>query len=412
MGAVSPLILGRERVRLLFRRGRTPGLRTAKTTLAAVLSFALAQALHTSPSPVLAPLTALLVVQLTMYETVAQGLQRVASVAGGVLVAVLVASVVGLTWWSLGAVVALSLVLGRLLRLGPQLLEMPISAMLVLAVGATGAEAAALGRVYETLLGAGVGVLVNLLIAPPLYVQPAGDAVTELAERLGRFSRELAAQLRESWSRAAADRWLNEARSLGAEVTRADITLGRAEQSARLNPRGGQAREAQPRLRAGLTGLEHCYVTLRNLCRALLDRTYYVPEEATAFDSDIRAALAAVLEQTAEAIEGIAPVTDPHGPVEAARAEVEADLTDLYRRRDRLAELLIVDANSDQGMWQQHGALLAAVDRLRVEVEAAVRPPDHDWRPPRISDRQREAVRRAIDHRNDRARARRTRRRP
>src|ERR1039458_2399210 len=81
----------------LFRRGRTPGLRTAKTTLAAVLSFVVAQGLLTSPAPVLAPLTALLVVQLTMYETVASGLQRVASVVAGVLIAVGVASWVGLT---------------------------------------------------------------------------------------------------------------------------------------------------------------------------------------------------------------------------------------------------------------------------------------------------------------------------
>jgi len=113
---------------MLFRRGRRPGLRTAKTTLAAVLSFVVAQRLGTSPQPVLAPLTALLVVQLTMYETLTSGLQRVASVVAGVLTAVGVATYVGLTWWSLGAVVAASLVIGRLLRLGPQLLEVPISA--------------------------------------------------------------------------------------------------------------------------------------------------------------------------------------------------------------------------------------------------------------------------------------------
>ena len=52
----------------LFRRGRTPGLRTAKTVLAAVLSYVVAEHLHTSDAPILAPLTALLVVQLTMYD--------------------------------------------------------------------------------------------------------------------------------------------------------------------------------------------------------------------------------------------------------------------------------------------------------------------------------------------------------
>src|SRR5439155_6667479 len=139
---------------------------------------------------VLAPLTALLVVQLTMYETFAHGRERIVSVVAGVLLAVLFASVTGLTWWSLGIVVAVSIVAGRLLRLGPHLLEVPISAMLVLAVG--GAENAALGRVVETLVGAVAGVLVNLLIAPPLYVQPASDAIADLADRMASFAAGLA----------------------------------------------------------------------------------------------------------------------------------------------------------------------------------------------------------------------------
>ena len=50
------------RIARLFRRGRTPGLRTAKTTLAAVAAFAIADWLDTSDQPILAPLTALLVV--------------------------------------------------------------------------------------------------------------------------------------------------------------------------------------------------------------------------------------------------------------------------------------------------------------------------------------------------------------
>src|SRR3954463_10822419 len=190
-GAAGSVLVARVRsdLRRLVRRGRPPGLRTAKTVLAAVVAFAVAGALHTSSSPVLAPLTALLVVQLTMYETLAHGRERIVSVVAGVLLAVLFASFVGLTWWSLGLVVLVSIVAGRLLRLGPHLLEVPISAMLVLAVG--GAERAALGRVVETLVGAAVGVLVNLLIAPPLYIQPASDAIAELAGRMSEFAREL-----------------------------------------------------------------------------------------------------------------------------------------------------------------------------------------------------------------------------
>jgi hypothetical protein len=73
-----------------------------------------------------------------------------------VLLAVGIATVVGLTWWSLGAVMAVSLVVGMFMRLGLHLVEVPISAMLVLAVGGAGAEGVALGRVYETLVGAAI----------------------------------------------------------------------------------------------------------------------------------------------------------------------------------------------------------------------------------------------------------------
>jgi Aromatic acid exporter family member 1 len=377
----------------LFRRGRRPGLRTAKTTLAAVLSFVVAQKLGTSPAPVLAPLTALLVVQLTMYQTVASGLQRVASVVAGVLIAVGVATYVGLTWWSLGAVVAASLVIGRLLRLGAHLLEVPISAMLVLAVG--GAEGAALDRIYETLIGAGVGVAVNALIAAPLYVQPASDALGELAERMAAFLRQLADQLGAGWSREAADRMLNEARRLGGEVARADRTLARAQDSARFNPRGAQAREALPRLRTGLTGLEHTHLTIRNLCRSLLDRTYFVPSEEaeTVYDGQVRGVLAQVLQAAADAIGHVSSVTSGTEAQDGARAEVERRLSELHRRRDRLAELLHEESSADRAVWQQHGALLTDLDRMRIEVEAVVRPPEQAWRPPPVVQSQRRALR-------------------
>src|SRR6266542_6808426 len=52
-------------------RGAPPGWRTAKTTLAAVLAYELARRLlRGGPVPLLAPLTALLVAQITVVETV------------------------------------------------------------------------------------------------------------------------------------------------------------------------------------------------------------------------------------------------------------------------------------------------------------------------------------------------------
>lgn len=391
-----------ERVTDLGRRGRTTGLRMAKTTLAAMLSYAVADWIGTSNAPVLAPLTALLVIQVTMYDTVRESLQRVASVVAGVLVAVAVAAVVGLTWWSLGAVVGVSLVVGTLLRLGPQLLEMPISAMLVLAVG--GAQDVADSRIYETLVGAAVGVLVNFVVAPPLYLQPAGDAVRDLAARMASLSRNVAAALLEGpWSRADADRWLNEARALNDDVARADRVVARAEASARLNPRAAPIKRQQPRLRTALTGLERCQLSLREVTRALLDRTYFVPEEelTAAYSEEVRAALAGFLEATADATDTVGELAGAT-PVAGERERVGDHLAELERRRDRLAALLMVDPHADPGAWQQHGALLTAVDRLRVEIESAARHSDETWRPTPITERQRRAVKRLVEQRRTR----------
>jgi uncharacterized membrane protein YgaE (UPF0421/DUF939 family) len=361
-----------------------------------MLAFAAADWLHTSDSPVLAPLTALLVVQLTMYETFAAGWERILSVVCGVLVAYLFARVTGLTWWSLGLIVAISLVAGRMLRLGDNLLEVPISAMLILAVG--GAQTAALGRVVETLVGAVVAVLVNLLIAPPLYVQPASEAIAELAERMARFSRSLAEAMCGEWSRETAHAQLTEARLLAEEVIRADRNLAQTEESARLNPRGHVAREARPRLRSTLTALAHVQVELRDLARTLFDRTSGLPEDeaAAAYSPEARDALAHVLDALATALEDTSTVICRGETTDAAVRRIETHLETLQHWRNELSTRLLVDPQADPRAWVQHGALLNAIDRLRVELEATLRPSLAPWRPMPLAAGPRQAVRQAL----------------
>ncbi|MGK5682264.1 FUSC family protein [Actinoplanes sp. URMC 104] len=382
----------------LVRWGRVPGIRTAKVTLAAVLAYVAADSLNTTPSPILAPLTAILVVQVTVFQTVTEGFQRVLSVLAGVMVSVGLAAIAGLSWWSLGLVVAASLVLGQLLRLGPHTLEVPISAMLVLAVGGGAAPQAATGRVYETLIGTATGIAVNLAIVPPVHVESAGSAVAGLATRLGDFLRSLATQLRAEWSRQAAQDWLTAARGLSVTVLEADHSLLRAEQSAVLNPRGGEVRMAQPRLRTALTAIEYCTIVVRTLSREIFDRTFYLPPEleAEAYSAAARVALADALDAAAKAFDGVADVASGAEPLDAARARVAAQLAELHQRRELLGRLLLVDPRADAAAWQQHGALLTAVDRLRVEIEAAVRPAGQPWRPPPLATRPRRAARRVV----------------
>jgi hypothetical protein len=252
-------------------------------------------------------------------------------------------------------------------------------------------------------------VLVNLLVAPPLYVQPASDAIAELAERMAQTAADLATALRGPWSRSTAEAQLARTRELGHDVARADQHLARTEESARLNPRGRMARQAEPRLRSTLSALEHAQVGLRNLARALLDRTFFVPEDQSdaIYPPGAREALADVLDALAGALREAAGV--PSGATGAAAGtDVGGAVRDLEERRNALAARLVVDPLADPAAWAQHGALLDAVDRLRVEIETALTPPDVAWRRDPLAELHDRTVRRALraarDHRPRRRR--------
>ena len=349
-----------------------PGLRTAKATFAVVAAYLLTAALGVSDHPMVAPLVALLVVQLTLYKTVAHGIGKVVAVLAGVLVAVLVANVAGVTWWSLGAVVAGSLLVGKLLRLGPHLFEAPITAMLLLEVGATGGLGAS--RVGEAIVGAVVGIAVSVLVAPPLYVQPAGDAIGELAHRMADFSRRLRRRLAPAevvsggCGPLAAGR---PERSHGCGAGRPGGGPGRGERAAAppgpQRPAGLAAAAQHPH------GLERAHITLRTIARAVLDRTYYMPEDEQedAYTTRQRAALADLLTTAAAAIDAVAPIAGADDP-QQARSQVHALLADLDEQQQQLLNsLLAVRPEQDQAAWKQHGALLSSIDRLSVEIATA-----------------------------------------
>ncbi len=80
-------------------------------------------------------MTALLIVQVTLVGTITDTARRILSVVAGVALAIVFSAFVGFSWWSLALLIGASIMVGQVLRLGPHLLEVPISAMLVLAVG-------------------------------------------------------------------------------------------------------------------------------------------------------------------------------------------------------------------------------------------------------------------------------------
>ena len=181
-----------ETLTLARRRAQPRAAYIARLTLTAVFAYLLALQFAGNKGPVLAPLTALLVIQVSLTHTLRSAARRVISVVTGVLVAIGLSVVVGFTWWSLGLVIAAALVVGLILRLGDDLLEVPISAMLILS--AVGSRSAASGRIVETLIGAGAGLAGGLLFAP-VRLQPAEEAIDDLSDRLAGLLRQTAADI-------------------------------------------------------------------------------------------------------------------------------------------------------------------------------------------------------------------------
>ncbi|MGP3633267.1 aromatic acid exporter family protein [Streptomyces sp. 24-1644] len=357
----------------LVRRHNEPVVvQTVRSTVAAVISYVVALMLSSEPAPLTAPLTALLVVQVTLYSTLTTSMRRVNAVVAGVVIAIGFSSLVGLSWWSLGLIILASLVLGRFVRAGEFVPEVAISAMLVL--GVTRVAATAWDRVLETLIGAAVGLLFNVLFAPPVWVQPASEAIEHLAGRMARLLLCLSDEVIGHTTVAVAADRLHEARRLDHDIVQVDASLRQAEDSLRLNPRVKEGMLFRVVLRTGLDTLEICAVVLRTVCRTLTDLAKARTDEPL-FQPETAAAIQKLLAHMAHAVESFAELITTQVSVNADAAEdrLVSELSASRESREVVAFLLLGGVQQHPRQWQLHGALLAEVDRILDELDVEKR---------------------------------------
>jgi uncharacterized membrane protein YccC len=337
-----------------------------RLTLTALFAYQIAHKLTGTPRPVLAPLTALIVIQVSLYQTVLSAITKVVSVVIGVLLAIVLSYTLGFTWWTLTVVIAMALIIGYALRLGNNILEVPVSAMLILA---TGSASAADQRILDTIIGAAAGLISGFLLVSP-QVESAEEAIEDHCHRMAGLLDQMAAGLRGGSFRNAADDWLRQARALAGEIGRVDEALRKAEESVRLNPRKVVMPLSTVSLREGIETIEHEAIALRVFARSLDDSSRLDVPGTPMNDPEVRARLAAVLTELSAALRiyGGFAVKHEEGEHERLESELDQHLRAAADRQNELNEVLDSDPAARSAGWPLRGEMVSHLDRLRREL--------------------------------------------
>jgi len=250
---------------------RSPILQVLKTSVAVVASWLLCALLFEQQAPIFAAIAALLVVQPSVNQSIAKGLERSVGVIVGVVLAYGIGFAFGTSAWVVLAAIVLALLLSWAFKLGPgSANQIPISAMLVLSLGALQLDYA-VDRILETIIGAAIGLAVNVLIVPPVLLQPAHLAVARLAREVASALERLAAALSTETSPAELDVIREKARALRATRDTATDAVARGAESLTLNPRRGRNRALLQRDAELLDRLTILVTRVMGMTRAVRD---------------------------------------------------------------------------------------------------------------------------------------------
>src|SRR4051794_1974657 len=240
-----------------------------KTVLAAVLAWLLAVHVLHIAQPFLAPWAALLTVQATVFGTLKRGLQQAAASIIGVLLAFAAGSAPGVGALSVGLVVLAGLLAGSVRGLRAETTTAAATALVVLAAGYSDDGGMLLSRLADTGVGVAVGLLVNLIVWPPLRDRSAARRIDAIDDHIGDLLVDMARDLR--GGRARGEEWIARTNDLNGELDEAWQGLGQARESARLNPRRAVQRRMQAAdgLAAILRRLEQAVAEARSMASTI-----------------------------------------------------------------------------------------------------------------------------------------------
>ncbi|MEU9487466.1 aromatic acid exporter family protein [Streptomyces decoyicus] len=240
-----------------------------KSTLAATIAWVISYNLLNAQSPAFAPFSAVLIMQVTIYQSLVQSLRYVGAVAAGVAVQIALGFMVGPEVVTFALVALVALMIGRWPALGVQGGQVVTAAFFAFSTytSATGypEKITQLGQiVLLVLIGSVVALAVNIVVFPPMRFRSAEYSVRTLAhalcDLLGDIHPVLSAGELEEEQTA---QWRARAAQTGELITQARAGMRTARESLYYNPRRLFRRHH------GRTGFENYGALLEALERTL-----------------------------------------------------------------------------------------------------------------------------------------------
>ncbi|MDF3298812.1 aromatic acid exporter family protein [Streptomyces tropicalis] len=338
----------------------------AKTVLAATLAWGAAGALLPSAVVSFAPLTAILVLQATLYRSLRHGTQYGAALALGAALAAGLASLAGVRVWTFALLTLAGLVLARSKRLGEYGLQVVVVAIFAFnaghgRLGYVGALVASVG------VGAVCGAVVQSVVAPARRPLDRMKAVADLHLRLTEDLFTVAAGLRggeETGDLTDSAAWRSAAAQLAEETERTAAAVAAEQENDWLNPRPDRvgSRRLLQRSQAAVQIVRSCVGHLRSLTRTL---DHAAHGQGHCLTQSFRHACATALTHLAEAAEHVGRVadTDPE--------EVAVLLDRAHESLEGLSTLSEASAADCRSCLVLRGALLNDIERIALELARA-----------------------------------------
>ncbi|RJL24797.1 FUSC family protein [Bailinhaonella thermotolerans] len=339
-------------------RGAAPT--ALRATAGCLIAWGLAQYVFHVKMPILAPVGVLMTTAATAYGTAVRALQQVGAAVLGFGAAFALVALIGNGFAAMAVLVFLGLVVSRLVRLPAQNVQLPVTALLVLTMG----SGYGLARFLDVVLGAAVGLVVNILFWPPRHVERAAADLADAAEELAVLLDDMAGGVRDTWDHADSRGWLDRARDLTLTLTEARESAEEAEESLKLTPARRRLARRLPRISAAAAGLDHVTQQVRGIARALNDMAVGERGLPRPDQHPLPPSFADLLTALSRALAAFGRMQIRHGRKDLARLR-EALEQAAYRQRVAERELR---ARGGERTWSVYGALLDDCARLRYEL--------------------------------------------